>query len=192
MAFHYLHNYVNSPSRPCGTWHAVARIAFCPGSMACLDGAEHPSFRIIHILLGEPFLIRSHWKLRFAKPEGMSIDSPALILSKNYGVSWDQKSAKIVKIGQEGSFLKWHICRAKFGTKNVFGATNFLTKNAPKFSPESFEPLFCGSEKIPQNSPPNFPLKKQDNFTDELLQARRERSFKGGFRFTVKVLRLYT
>ena len=46
----------------------------------------------------------------------------------------------------------WHVCRATFATKDFFGATNFLTKNAPEFSQNFFEPLFCGSEKIPQNS----------------------------------------
>ena len=32
--------------------------------------------------------------------------------------------------------LGWHVCRANFGTKDVLGATNFLTKNASKFSPK--------------------------------------------------------
>ena len=46
-----------------------------------------------------------------------------------------------------------------------------------------FEPLFCGSEKIPGKFPPNFPLnfpnfpaKNQKIITDELLQERREKN----------------
>ena len=75
--------------------------------------------------------------------------------------------------------------QSEFCTKEFFRATNFRrTKNAPEFSPENFEPLFCGSEKIPGKFPPNFPLnfpnfpaKNQKNFTDELLQERRENVF---------------
>ena len=45
-----------------------------------------------------------------------------------------------------------------------------------------FEPLFCGSEKIPGKFPPNFPLNfpnfpaknQKKKYTDELLQERRE------------------
>ena len=37
------------------------------------------------------------------------------------------------------------------GTKDVFRGTNFLMKNSQIF-PEIFEPLFCGSKKIPKNS----------------------------------------
>ena len=60
-----------------------------------------------------------------------------------------------------------------------FRATNFVTKNTPKFSPpENFEPLSCGSEeKIPQNSLQishsifQISLRKiSKKFTDELLQ----------------------
>ena len=51
----------------------------------------------------------------------------------------------------EGKPLGWHVCRANFGTKDFFGAANFLTKMLRNF-PEIFEPLFCGFEKIPQNS----------------------------------------
>ena len=36
--------------------------------------------------------------------------------------------------------------------ERFFRATKFLTKNALKFSPIFFEPLFCGSKKLPQNS----------------------------------------
>ena len=81
-------------------------------------------------------------------------------------------------------FLKVARLQSEFCTKDFFRATNFLTKNAPKISPEIFEPLFCGSEKIPGKSPPNFPLDipnfpaiNQKKFTDELLQERREKLF---------------
>ena len=63
-------------------------------------------------------------------------------------------------------------------TKDIFRATKIVTKNAPKIPPKSlFEPLFCGSEKsreIPAKCPAKFPSQKLKNFTDELLQARRE------------------
>ena len=72
--------------------------------------------------------------------------------------------------------------QSEFCTKDVFRATNFLTKNAPKLSPKILEPLFCGSEKNPRENSlqifplnfPNFPAKNQNKFTDELLQERRE------------------
>ena len=82
-----------------------------------------------------------------------------------------------------GICIKFKVARlqSEFCTKDFFRATNFLTKNAPKFPPNFFEPLFCGSEKIPGKFPPNFPLnfpnfpaKNQKKFTDELLQERRE------------------
>ena len=58
---------------------------------------------------------------------------------------------------------------------------NFLTKNAPKFSPKFLSLCSVGQkrslEKFPPNFPlnfPNFPAKNQKKFTDELLQQRRE------------------
>ena len=53
--------------------------------------------------------------------------------------------------------------------------------------PEVFEPLFCGSEKIPGKFPnfplnfPNFPAKNQKKITDELLQERREKKISEAF-----------
>ena len=69
-------------------------------------------------------------------------------------------------------------------TCSYFWATNFLTKNAPKFPPIVLSLLFCGSEKNPAkflpNFPPNFPVKNQKTFTNELLQERRENRGGGG------------
>ena len=62
-----------------------------------------------------------------------------------------------------------HVCRTKLARKIFFRGTNVLTKVLRNF-PEILEPLFCGSEKIPQN----FPPKSQTRFTDELLRERRE------------------
>ena len=48
--------------------------------------------------------------------------------------------------------------------------------------PEFFEPLFCVSEKIPQNSRKisrRMSLPKIEKFTDELLQERRVKFFQG-------------
>ena len=41
--------------------------------------------------------------------------------------------------------LRWHVCRANFGTKYFVGATNVLTKKALKFS-SRFLNLICGSK----------------------------------------------
>ena len=38
-----------------------------------------------------------------------------------------------------------------------FRGTNFLTKNAPKFSLKFLNLYLCGSKKNPTNIPPNFP-----------------------------------
>ena len=56
------------------------------------------------------------------------------------------------EIVRETPFFKVAHLQSEFCTKDFFRATNFLTKNAPKFSPKFFEPLFCGSEKSPENS----------------------------------------
>ena len=63
------------------------------------------------------------------------------------------------------------------GTRDFFRGTNFLTKNAPKFSPECSCLYFVGlkkSRKIPAKCPAKFPSQKFYKFTDELLQRRRE------------------
>ena len=62
-------------------------------------------------------------------------------------------------------------------TKDFFRGTNILTTDAPKFS-RNVEPLFGGSEKS-LKFPPNFPLKNNPKFTDELLQVRREKTSPG-------------
>ena len=52
-------------------------------------------------------------------------------------------------------------------------------EKCPEISPEIFEPLFCGSEKIPQNSHQisKISLRKiKKKITDELLQERREKN----------------
>ena len=69
----------------------------------------------------------------------------------------------------------------EFCTKDFFSSHEFSYERCSEIFPEIFEPLFCGSEKIPGKFPPNFPLnfpnfpaKNQKKFTDELLQERRE------------------
>ena len=73
---------------------------------------------------------------------------------------------------------RWHFCRANFGPKDFFELRIFLTKNAPKFFLEIFEPLFCRSRRNPTKFQPNFPQifpsKHMKKITDELLQERRE------------------
>ena len=72
--------------------------------------------------------------------------------------------------------LRWHVCRVIFARKILFGATNFLTKNAPKFSPKFLSLHSAGqkkSRKIPAKFPTKFPCKKSKKITDELLQEAR-------------------
>ena len=68
-----------------------------------------------------------------------------------------------------------------FARKIFFSSHEFSYEKCSEIFPEIFEPLFCGSEKIPGKFPPNFPqnfpnfpAKNQKKFTDELLQERRE------------------
>ena len=77
--------------------------------------------------------------------------------------------------------------------ERFFPATNFLTQNAPKFSPKFLS--LCGSERIPGKFPPNFPLnfpnfpaKNQKTFTDELLQERREKNEAAPNSFSSKII----
>ena len=48
--------------------------------------------------------------------------------------------------------LRWHVCRVNFAWKIFFRATNFLTKNAPKFSPKFLSLCSVGQKKSPENS----------------------------------------
>ena len=54
-------------------------------------------------------------------------------------------------------FVKVARLQSEFCTKDFFQATNFLTKNAPKFSPK-FLSLCSVGQKNPAKFPPNFPL----------------------------------
>ena len=58
--------------------------------------------------------------------------------------------------------LGWHVCRVNFGIKDVFWATDCLTKNAPQISPKKLS-HYSWVQKLPQNSPKkvlqNFPAK---------------------------------
>ena len=44
--------------------------------------------------------------------------------------------------------LGWHVCRAKSALKFFCSSYESSHENAPKLSPNIFEPLFCGSEKF--------------------------------------------
>ena len=73
--------------------------------------------------------------------------------------------------------LGWHVCRKKLA-RTIFSKRKFSHEKCFEIFPEFFEPLFCGSGKIPQKSrhislPPNFPPKHRKKITDELLQERR-------------------
>ena len=70
--------------------------------------------------------------------------------------------------------------QSEFCTKDFFRATNFLTKNVPKFSPNFLSLCSVGQKnprKIPSKVPTKlskFPCEKSKKITDELLQERRE------------------
>ena len=78
--------------------------------------------------------------------------------------------------------LRWHVCRVNFA-RNIFRATNFVTKNIPKFSPKFLSLCSVGQKKsckIPSKSPTQFskfPFEKSNKFTDELLQEVRVKFF---------------
>ena len=76
---------------------------------------------------------------------------------------------KIVRVAH----LQSEVC-----TKYFFQARIFSREMLRNF-PENFEPLFCGSEKIPQNSrqvpAKKFPPENQKRIANELLQERREK-----------------
>ena len=76
------------------------------------------------------------------------------------------------------AFIRVARLQNEVGTKYFFRGTIFLSKNAPKFSPERFEPVFMGLKKIPQN-PREISCKRSlpkiKKITDELLQVRREK-----------------
>ena len=78
-------------------------------------------------------------------------------------------------------FLKVARLQSEFCTKEFFRATNFLTKNAPKFSPKCLSLCSVGQKnprKILSKLPTKFSKFPCENikkkFTDKLLQERRE------------------
>ena len=84
--------------------------------------------------------------------------------------------------GRVLNFIKVARLQSEFCTKDFFRATNFVTKKAPKFSPKFLSLCSVGqkkSRKIPSKFPTifsKFPCEKaKNNFTDELLQERREK-----------------
>ena len=55
-------------------------------------------------------------------------------------------------------FLRVARLQSEFCTKDFFLSYEFSYEKCSEIFPEFFEPLFCGSEKIPGKFPPNFPL----------------------------------
>ena len=55
-----------------------------------------------------------------------------------------------------GGILKVARLQSEFCTKDFFRATNFLTKNAPEFSPKFLSLCSVGQKKIPGKFPPNY------------------------------------
>ena len=56
---------------------------------------------------------------------------------------------------RSGQFFKVARLQSEFCTKDFFLSYEFSYENCPEISPGNFEPLFCGSEKILQNSRQN-------------------------------------
>ena len=101
---------------------------------------------------------------------------------KNKLKGGDEKQDRLIR---KGDIVKVARLQSEFCTKDFFRATNFLTKKLLRHFPPKFLSLCCsvGQKKIPGKFPPNFPLnfpnfpaKNQNKFTDELLQARREKT----------------
>ena len=82
-------------------------------------------------------------------------------------------------------FFKVARLQREFCTERFFRGTNFLTKNAPKISPNFLSLCFLWVRKNPRKIPSKFPTKiskfpcekSKKKFTDELLQERRENPF---------------
>ena len=58
----------------------------------------------------------------------------------------------------EVTLVKVARLQREFCTKDFFSSHEFSYEKCSEIFPEMFEPLFCGSEKIPGKFPPNFPL----------------------------------
>ena len=107
-------------------------------------------------------------------------------LAAAIGVAVGQLSC-IAETHVKKNFLGWHICRTKLA-RIFYSRHEFSHEKCSDIFPEMFEPLFCVSEKSrkirapppppPQNFPQNLPPKNK-KITDELLQERREKNFRG-------------
>ena len=84
---------------------------------------------------------------------------------------------------QGRDLLKVARLQSEFCTKDFFRATNFRTKNAPKFSPNFLSLCSVGQKKSLENSLQishkifQISLRKIKRITDELLQERREKIY---------------
>ena len=72
---------------------------------------------------------------------------------------WEKKmfgfnSRPLKGVGKQGygNRLRWHVCRVNFARKIFFELYEFSYERCSEIFPEIFEPLFCGSEKILENS----------------------------------------
>ena len=148
--------------------------------------------KILGVLGGFPcFLPKRQWKIRAESGCGRSESLRRKPLSQDtakWGVtkrglrdaSASFRNACLFVIQFVRTFWRWHVCRVNFARK-IFFELRISYEKCSEIFPEYFEPLFCGSEKIPQNSRQNshqISLRKmKKKFTDELLQERRDNSF---------------
>ena len=111
-----------------------------------------------------------------------------LILHKFWGGGYSDSIARLENLHGHATkvarkLVKVARLQSEFCTNDFFRATNFLTKNAPKFSPKILSLCSVGQKKSPENSlqisHSKFPCEKNPKkITDELLQERREKNSK--------------
>ena len=70
----------------------------------------------------------------------------------------DKSGQKRTNGDKTGHFVKVARLQSEFCTKDFFSSHEFSYEKCSEIFPEIFEPLFCGSEKIPGKFPPNVPL----------------------------------
>ena len=87
-------------------------------------------------------------------------------------------SVVVVALGTSQLFLKVARLQSEFCTKEFFRATNFVTKNAPKFSP-NFLSLCSVGQKNSRKIPSKFPT-KSSKFPCETLKKKIHRRASAG------------
>ena len=85
------------------------------------------------------------------RPE-LALECPRQKVDGTSSVALDRESLGCHAFSFSGHGLKVASLQSEFCTKDFFRATNFLTKNAPKFSPNFLSLCSVGQKKSPENS----------------------------------------